>query len=154
MQDSSQGEQFVLFKIAEETYAVPISHTQEVLRFKEPKRIPHAPAHVLGVINLRGHIIPVIGLRQKFSLPDLAPTEETRIIVTAHEGRLTGIVCDSVERVVFLLQKNIEENPDFGGKRAATAIRGVAHLDETESVIFLLSLQELSHNGGTAEASA
>lgn len=153
MQDSSQGEQFVLFKIADETYAVPISHTQEVLRFKEVKRIPHAPAHVLGVINLRGQIIPVIGLRQKFSLPDLAPSEETRIIVTAYEGRLTGVVCDSVERVVFLPQKNIEENPDFSGKRAATAIRGVAHLDEAESVIFLLSLKDLSHSAGSGEIS-
>jgi purine-binding chemotaxis protein CheW len=152
MQDSSQGEQFVLFKIAEETYAVPISHTQEVLRFKEPKRIPHAPPHVLGVINLRGQIIPVIGLRQKFSLPDAAHTDETRIIVTAYEGRLAGIVCDSVERVVFLQQKNIEENPDFTGKRAATAIRGVAHLDETESVIFLLSLSELSQGAGEMPA--
>lgn len=152
MQDSSQGEQFVLFKIAEETYAVPISHTQEVLRFKEPKRIPHAPSHVLGVINLRGQIIPVIGLRQKFSLPDAAHTDETRIIVTAYEGRLAGVVCDSVERVVFLQQKNIEENPDFTGKRAATAIRGVAHLDEAESVIFLLSLSEISQGAGEISA--
>lgn len=152
MQDSSQGEQFVLFKIAEETYAVPISHTQEVLRFKEPKRIPHAPPHVLGVINLRGQIIPVIGLRQKFSLPDAAHTDETRIIVTAYGGRLAGVVCDSVERVVFLQQKNIEENPDFTGKRAATAIRGVAHLDEAESVIFLLSLSELSQGAGEIPA--
>lgn len=152
MEDSAQGEQFVLFKIAEETYAVPISHTQEVLRFKEAKRIPHAPVHVLGVINLRGQIIPVIGLRQKFALPDAPPTDETRIIVVAFEGRLTGIVCDSVERVVFLQHKNIEENPDFSGKRAATAIRGVAHLDEAESVIFLLSLNDLSHSTGDISA--
>ncbi len=152
MQDSSQGEQYVLFKIAEETYAVPISHTQEVLRYKESKRIPHAPAHVLGVINLRGQIIPVIGLRQKFSLPDCAPGDETRIIVVSFEGRLTGVVCDSVERVVFLPLKNIEENPDFSGKRAATAIRGVAHLDEAESVIFLLSLHDLSNSAGEISA--
>lgn len=154
MQDSAQGEQFVLFKIAEETYAVPISHTQEVLRFKEPKRIPHAPRHVLGVINLRGHIIPIVGLRQKFSLPDAEPTEETRIIVTAYEGRLTGVVCDSVERVVFMPSKNIEENPEFSGKRATTAISGVAHLDEAESVIFLLSLHELSNSTAGGEISA
>jgi len=152
MIDSSQGEQYVLFKIAEETYAVPISHTQEVLRFKEAKRIPHAPPHVLGVINLRGHIIPVIGLRQKFSLPEATPDEETRIIVVSFEGRLTGVVCDSVERVVFLQNKNIEENPDFSGKRVATAIRGVAHLDEAESVIFLLSLNDLSQSAGDISA--
>ena len=144
MQDSGHSEQYVLFRIGDETYAVPISQTQEVLRYKEPKKIPHAPTHVLGVINLRGNLIPIVGLREKFALSSAEPTAETRVIVLIDNDRLTGIVCDSVERVVFLHSRNIEENPSFSGKRGAAAIRGVAHLDEADSVIFLLSLRNLT----------
>lgn len=146
MQDSSRDEQFVLLKVAEETYAIPIRHTQEILRYKVPKKLPHSPAHVLGVINLRGHIVPIIGLRQKFSLEDTEVTAESRIVVTTDDNRLIGLLCDSVERVVFIPAKNLEENPEFTGKRGATSIRGVAHLDDVESVIFLLSLAHLAED--------
>jgi purine-binding chemotaxis protein CheW len=143
----ARGIQFVLFKIGVETYAVEIAETQEVLRFQEPRKIPHAPAHVLGVINLRGQIIPVVGLREKFLLDRGEITAETRIIVTLAAGKLTGIVCDSVERVVFLPAKNIEENPDFANGATRTSIRGVAHLEQDDRVIFLLALSTI-----TAEA--
>ncbi len=140
MQTNGAQNQFVLFKIGPETYAVDIAETQEVLRYREPKKIPHAPRHVLGVINLRGQIIPIVGLRERFSVESAEAGAETRIIVTHNSGRLTGIVCDSVERVVFIPAKNIEENPDFAQNATQSAIRGVAHLDDDDSVIFMLNL--------------
>jgi purine-binding chemotaxis protein CheW len=141
-------QQFILFRVGGETYAVGVHETHEVIRYKEPKRIPHAPAHVLGVINLRGAIIPVIGLRERFSLESKAPDEQTRIIVTRYNDRLTGLVCDLVERVVAIPAANIEENPDTEHKRSLSAIRGVAHLDNEDSVIFLLAIDLLqSHSG-------
>lgn len=145
----ARGIQFVLFKIGVETYAVEIGETQEVLRYQEPRKIPHAPPHVLGVINLRGQIIPVVGLREKFSLESVLPGSETRIIVTTLAGKLTGIVCDAVERVVFIPLKNIEENPDFANTETGTSIRGVAHIEGDDGVIFLLSLPNV-----TAETSS
>jgi purine-binding chemotaxis protein CheW len=144
MQAIAAENQFVLFKIGPETYAIDIAETQEVLRYREPKRIPHAPRHVLGVVNLRGQIIPIVGLRERFSVESAAAGAETRIIVTHNEGKLTGIVCDSVERVVFIPAKNIEENPEFAQNQTQSAIRGVAHLDDDDSVIFLLNLAILT----------
>jgi purine-binding chemotaxis protein CheW len=137
---TTQDQQFILFRVADETYAVGVHETHEVIRYKEPKRIPHAPAHVLGVINLRGAIIPVIGLRERFSLESKIPDEETRIIVTTQNGRLHGLVCDAVERVVLVPAANIEENPDLEERRGLSAVRGVAHLDDKDSVVFLLAL--------------
>lgn len=151
MQQNAAQNQFVLFKIGPETYAVDIGETQEVLRYREPKKIPHAPRHVLGVINLRGQIIPIVGLREKFAVESQAPTTETRIIVCHNESKLTGIVCDSVERVVFIPTKNIEENPDFAHEKTQSAIRGVAHLDDDDSVIFLLNLAILTHEDEARE---
>lgn len=151
--DSTQGSQFVLFKIGVETYAVNISETQEVLRYKAPKKIPHAPEHVLGVINLRGQIIPIVGLREKFSLEKAEPGVETRIIITHHANKVVGLVCDSVERVVFIPAKNIEEDPEFGARGSESAIRGVAHIDDEESVIFLLALSNITAEQATRESS-
>ena len=150
MEDSLRGIQFVLFKIGIDTYAVEIRETQEVLRFQEPRKIPHAPPHVLGVINLRGQIIPVVGLREKFSLPPAEISAETRIIVTLAAGKLAGIVCDSVERVVYIPAKNVEENPDFASGNTRSSIRGVAHIDGEDGVIFLLALSTITteHNTG------
>lgn len=148
---SGQGSQFVLFKIGVETYGLEIAETQEVLRFRAPKKIPHAPEHVLGVINLRGQIIPIIGLRAKFSLEHIEPTVETRIIVTNHGGKIVGLVCDSVERVVFVPAKNIEDDPEFAAHGATSSIRGVARIDDEESVIFLLALANITGDTSGAE---
>ena len=151
MQAIGASNQFVLFKIGPETYAVEIGETQEVLRYREPKRIPHAPRHVLGVINLRGQIIPIVGLREKFALESLLPGPETRIIVCQNATKLIGIVCDSVERVVVIPAKNIEENPDFAHEKTQSTIRGVAHLDDDDSVIFLLNLAILTQEDEARE---
>ncbi|GAB4423627.1 MAG: chemotaxis protein CheW [Turneriella sp.] len=140
MESAAQEQQFILFRVEGETYAVGVNETHEVIRYKEPRRIPHAPAHVLGVINLRGAIIPVVGLRERFSLESKSPEDETRIIIATQKGRLTGLVCDAVERVVTIPVANIEENPDIEQRRGLSSIRGVAHLDEEDSVVFLLAI--------------
>ena len=148
----TRGIQFVLFKIGVETYAIEIAETQEVLRYQEPRRIPHSPAHVLGVINLRGQIIPIVGLREKFSLEAGEITAETRIIVTLSGGKLTGIVCDSVERVAYIPAGNIEENPDFTTGETRTSIRGVAHLEGDDGVIFLIALHTITADSASTAA--
>jgi len=140
---SSRGTQFILFRIGAETYAVEVSETQEVLRYREPKKIPHAPEHVLGVINLRGQIIPIIGVREKFSLPKVDVTEETRIIATVTDEKIVGLVCDSVEGVRYIPDKNIELDPEFTSRAHGSGIRGVARLDEAESVVFLLAVSHM-----------
>ena len=83
MLSTTHDQQFILFRVEGETYAVGVNETHEVIRYQQPKRIPHAPAHVLGVINLRGAIIPVVGLRERFSLESKPADDETRVIVAA-----------------------------------------------------------------------
>lgn len=142
-QSSGRGSQHILFRVGLETYAVEVSETQEVLRYREPKKIPHAPEHVLGVINLRGQIIPIIGIREKFSLPKIDVTEETRIIATVTDGKIVGLVCDSVEGVQYIAEKNIELDPDFTARTDGSGIRGVARIDDADSVVFLLAVPHM-----------
>lgn len=107
---STQELQLVIFRLAEEEYALPITKVQEINRLTPVTRLPEAPAFMEGVINLRGRIIPVLDLRKRFSLPAVE-TEETRIMIVDVEGQTVGMVVDSVNEVVRLPRTSVEPPP-------------------------------------------
>ena len=144
VETTGQGSQYVLFKVSNETYALEIQFVQEVLRHRTIKQLPHSPKHVLGVINLRGQIIPIVGLREKFSIQSEPVNDHTRIIITLHAKKLVGLVVDSVDRVVYIKPANIEENPEYTDGETKTAVRAIARLDDIESVIIILELANIA----------
>ena len=91
---------------------------REIMGLQEITAVPQTPAHIKGVINLRGKVIPVIDLRLKFSLSAAEYTQRTCIIVTQVQGEsgtlLMGIVVDGVSEVLNLTAAEIEDTPDFG----------------------------------------
>ena len=92
--------------------------------------VPQTPAHVKGVINLRGKVIPVVDLRLKFGLPEQEYTQRTCIIVVQVRGEagpmLMGIVVDGVAEVLNLAAADIEDTPDFGDGTATPYLLGMA----------------------------
>ena len=80
--DTADEEQMVVFKLADEQYGVRITQVQEINRLSRITRVPRAPRFVEGVVNLRGDVIPVIDLRQRFEMEAQEYTEFTRIIVS------------------------------------------------------------------------
>ena len=74
-------EQFVVFKLGQEEYGLDILKVQEIIRPFKPVKLPNSPDYVLGIIDLREEIIPIIDLKRFLNLGSLAETEETRIIV-------------------------------------------------------------------------
>ena len=73
--------QYVTLGIDRETFAVPVESVREILDMRDISRLPHAPAYLLGIIDVRGRSVPVIDLRLKLALPSTPPTPETRILV-------------------------------------------------------------------------
>ncbi len=108
--DSATELQYLTFSLAEEEYAVNILKVREIRSWREPTPLPHAPEHVLGVINLRGAIIPIVDLRKQFCLPDREFTSTTGVIVVQSEvsgaERHIGIVVDEVLNVIYLADNN------------------------------------------------
>ena len=133
--------EFIVFKVGEEEYGLEIEKVQEVIRIKEIKKIPRAPRFILGVMNLRGNIIPVVGLREKFGLPPIETNKFTRIIVVNHKKKLIGMLVDKVNEVVRVPVENIEGNPDILTEESTAIIRGVAKAGER--VLILLELDYL-----------
>lgn len=149
--------QIIAFTVGKEDYGLEIEKIQEVIRMKPIKQLPRTPPFILGVMNLRGNIIPVIGLREKFGLEPLKYTQFTRIIVVNHRGKYVGMVVDDVNRVINVPLSNIEGNPEMVSDNTRALVRGVAKLQDQVIILveldyLLYSLDEIIHASGNAAA--
>ena len=88
--------QLVVFNLGQEEYGVDILQVKEIKRLTEITRVPNAPDHVEGVINLRGNIIPVVDLHKRFELGTVEATDESRIVIVNVQDITVGITVDAV----------------------------------------------------------
>ena len=122
---------YLTFTLGHESYGIDVLKVREIIRQTNITAVPQMPAHVRGVINLRGKIIPVMDLRLKFGFAEAATTEQTCIIVVQvklPDGKAApmGLVVDGVEEVANIAGADIEETPDFGGQICTDYILGMA----------------------------
>jgi purine-binding chemotaxis protein CheW len=124
----SAGEEFLTFRLGREEYAIDILNVREI-RSQEPvTHIADTAAFLMGVIDLRGSIVPILDLRIKFGLPQ-GSDDSTVVIILSIDGRITGIVVDAVSDVVSLLPEQIRWTPALNGAIDSTFIRGIAPVD-------------------------
>jgi purine-binding chemotaxis protein CheW len=121
---------YLTFNLGKEEYGLGILKVKEIIGMMSITTIPRTPAFVKGVINLRGKVIPVVDLRLKFEMEEIAYTERTCIIVVeivAPGGAIpVGIVVDAVSEVLNIKQGEIEDTPTFGGRLDMEYILGMA----------------------------
>jgi purine-binding chemotaxis protein CheW len=122
---------YLTFNLQAESYGIDVLKVREIIRLISITTVPQMPAHIRGVINLRGKIIPVMDLRVRFEFPMAANTENTCIVVVQvklPDGKATqmGLVVDGVEEVINIAGGDIEETPDFGGQICTDYIVGIA----------------------------
>lgn len=124
------GGKYLTFMLGREEYGLPVLKVREIIKVMDITHVPHVAAHVLGVINLRGKVIPVIDLRRKFGFAAQDHTERTCIIVAevelSHAAVMMGVVVDAVSEVVNVSAAEIDSAPDFGGHNQTDYILGLA----------------------------
>ncbi len=140
--------QMVSFVIEGEEFGVDILKVQEIIRLVEITRVPNAPSFVEGVINLRGRIIPVIDLRERFSFDPQEADKDTRIIVVELDEKIVGFMVDAVREVIRVDRHVIEPPPDLAIGIDAHYITGVAKLDDR--LLIILDLDEVLSADETA----
>lgn len=133
--------QFVSFVVAGEEFGVNILSVQEIIRPKDITRVPQAPDMVMGVINLRGRIIPVIDLRTCFGFPNRSQNADRRILVTEIEDRVVGFMTDSVREVLRVDVTTVEPAPELAVGIDGQYLRGVAKLEDR--LLILLDLKRI-----------
>lgn len=131
--------QLVSFIVAGEEFGVDILKVQEIIRPIEITRVPNAPEFVEGVVNLRGGIVPVVDLRERFGFPSREQDDSTRIVVTEVDGQVIGFVTDAVKEVIRIEREVIDEPPELAVGIDAHYIRSVARLEDRLLILLDLS---------------
>jgi len=147
---------YLTFELGNEVYGLPVLRVREVVGIQAAAKVPHAPIHVKGVINLRGKVIPIVDLRMKFGLPNAEETDRTCIIVMQLSGRgttiLVGAVVDRVSEVMSLAANDIEDTPDFGDGSTLPYVLGIAKTRDGVRILIdpdtLFEVCELNQHGG------
>jgi len=150
------SDKHLIFSLGSEEFGIQVFHIKEIIGMQEVTAIPKMPAHVKGVINLRGQVIPVIDLSLKFAFPSREYTHQTCIIIvrsqTPSGERLVGAIADGVTEVLTISAQDIEHSPDFGSGAPVPYLLGMAKvrgkvkllldIDQVFSVDALMKLEQ------------
>jgi purine-binding chemotaxis protein CheW len=156
----AKGGKYLTFGLGAEEYGLEILKVREIIGLMEITAVPGTPAHVRGVVNLRGQVISVIDLRSRFGLPPVEKTEQTCVIVVEinSEGRriCMGIVVDRVSEVLSIQAANIEDTPSFGASIDTSFILGMGKIGDAVKILLdidrILTKQELADTKGSTES--
>jgi purine-binding chemotaxis protein CheW len=130
---------YLTFVLADEEYGLPVLKVREIIKMMDITEVPQVPAHVKGVLNLRGKVIPVIDVRLKFGFAPGDVTARTCIIVVevalATGPVMMGIIVDHVSEVLNIVAEEIEETPEFGDRVCTDYMKGVAKVKGTVKIL-------------------
>jgi purine-binding chemotaxis protein CheW len=147
----AKSSQVVSFCLGEEEYGVDIMTVQEIILYGCITQVPEVPEHVLGVINLRGNVIPILNLRRRFGMPDQPAEDATRIVVMNLNGRTVGVVVDGVNEVLRLAEDEVSPTPPSLSGAGKDYITGLAR--RGERLLILLDMARLLGGGELGEVS-
>ncbi|GAB4325126.1 MAG: chemotaxis protein CheW [Dehalococcoidia bacterium] len=135
---ASTDEHVVIFRLADEFYALDIQAVQEIVRMQNITSIPGADHWVEGITNLRGRVVPVIDLRRRCAVPASEHTNETRIVVVSTANGMVGLIVDAVSEVMRIPGEQIEVPSGIVNVPENNYLRGIAKLEDR-----LVSLMDL-----------
>jgi len=133
--------QLVSFTIGQEEFGLNIQRIQEINRVVEITRVPNSPEFVIGVINLRGKVIPIIDLRRRFGFPPKESDKNTRIIVVELDNMVVGFIVDAVREVIRIPKSITEPPPPIIAGIGSEYIISVAKMENR--LLILLDIERL-----------
>jgi len=155
---SATGEmkQLISFTVGAEEYGLELLRVKEVIRMRQITWLPKAPSCVKGIINLRGDIIPIVDLRERFGLQPQEQTAMTRVIVVEVEGMPVGMVVDSASQVVRVPADQFDPPPTVMGGASREFITSVGKMGDKLVIMIdvdrILSIEEMSGIASSLEA--
>ncbi|WP_130807020.1 chemotaxis protein CheW [Senegalia massiliensis] len=133
--------QYVIFKLQKENYAIDISLVKTIERVTHFTRVPNSEEYITGVINLRGEVIPIINLRKKFGLEDNLNIKESRIIITHSNDISVGLLVDLSSEVIDLDLNEIDNPPNLNNDDNYDYIKGIGK--KNEELYLILDLDKI-----------
>lgn len=137
---------YVSFTLGDGRYCIPVEEVLQILRHENLVEIPRAPPFVEGVINLRGDVVPVVSLRERFGVARGADVRKPRIIVAQSEGRLYGLAVDEVREIIEIDDAAVRDDRLASVGVGSAFVRGMAQ--RGEDLYMILDLQGVLRPGG------
>jgi len=130
---SESKQEFLTFEIGTEEYAVEILRVQEIRGWEEPSPLPSVPDFIKGVVNLRGTVVPIIDLREKFNLK--VSYNDTTVVIVVHVitssgERIVGLVVDAVSDVHSFDMSKLQPAPDISSSLQNQFVVGLGTIEE------------------------
>lgn len=142
--------QIVVFELGSEFFGADIAKVESIIKIQPITQLPHAPAFVEGVTNLRGKVLPVIDLRKRFGLTAQQTDKNSRIIVVSVDQTEVGMIVDEVSEVLTVPEGAVEPAPAIATTVDSAFIKGIAKLgvngtstQQAERLIILLDLAQV-----------
>jgi purine-binding chemotaxis protein CheW len=110
-------------------YGLPIRHVRENRRWSAPTTLPHAPPFMLGSMNLRGEVIPIVDLAALFGFGAIAPTDRHVIVVVEREAKMLGLAVEAVRRILNVSPEDVRDAPALGAARGRSYVSGLIPVD-------------------------
>jgi purine-binding chemotaxis protein CheW len=157
---SDTVKKYLIFSVEKESYGIPITKVQEVIRYMPITRLHEASRFLKGVVNLRGKIIPIIDMRLKFGLSEKPYTDRTVFIIVeilgARDVNHVGLAVDGVKDVVDIPDSAVNRTPEIGFKFKSKYLYGIVQLQDSMVMILnldsILSTEEVVEIGEQLEA--
>ncbi|MGA2125480.1 MAG: chemotaxis protein CheW [Xanthobacteraceae bacterium] len=144
--------QFVSFRIGEEEYAIDIMAVREIKGWTETTALPNQPEFILGILNLRGTIVPIFDLRCRFGMGLTDASKTHVVIIVSVLDRMMGLLVDAVSDILTVSSNEIRPVPDMDRTVSAEFLSGIITVND--SMVVLLSLENLFSRGTLAAAGA
>lgn len=123
---------YLTFALGDEKFAIPVDHVQEVVEFGHVTKVPNAPAYMLGIINLRGRVLPLLDTKLKLGLPATIRSQKNRIMVLDlqlenDKNLQIGAMVDLAREVVEIDDNEIQDAPEFENLKSSAPIIGIVN---------------------------
>jgi purine-binding chemotaxis protein CheW len=142
---NSANREFVAFRVGAQEFCIDIMGVREIRGWTAATPLPHAPAYVRGVINLRGAVLPIVDLAMRFGLGLTEPTPRSVIIVVQVYQQVVGLLVDAVSDILTTSEASMQPTPDIASDMAKTFVKGVYAVDgRMISIVTLESVLPIS----------
>jgi purine-binding chemotaxis protein CheW len=121
---------YVLFQVAQSDYVLDAADVLLMESFSGATQVPGAPANVIGIIQIRGRVLPVIDLRARFGVEPRPPSLDSRVVVVQREGRAVALLADRAREVLRIDPSKFRMAPEVGADSGQGFVKSVAHAGE------------------------
>lgn len=138
-QNNASVMEFVTFFTGGQSFSMDIRQVREIRRWSPVTPLPHAPSEVLGVMNLRGSVIPIFDLAVRFGLQPTPDNPRNVVVIAAHDAQTVGLLVESVSEILSVSPERIQETPDLRHDNSRQSIIGVIPVEDGMTRVIDLS---------------